>query len=561
MNLEIMLLSGPTTLATYDCADPNAEFSCTLLSGDENLPVDCTSTSWDTVDSSLDHFWTFGDGATSIDVNPSHTYVTDGDYTVSLTVTDDVSRFDVETKTDYIDVFDVGPIAGFSSSANPVDEGIEVDFTDSSTSHDPILSRNWVFGDGGTSTDVNPSHTYGDNGVYTVNLTICDEDNDCNSATEDITVNDVKPIVNAGEYICDEGETITLTATESDVTADPATLVEWDFDGDEDFDDAFGLSVSYDCGNGDDTVTTDVTVKVTNKDDFQVDDAQITVDNVAPIANANGPYNATVGESVCFLGSATDVWDTSFTYEWDFDYDGSFDVDGTGETPCTTYGSTGVETIALRATDDFDTSAVVTTTVTVYDYSIHLHEGWNLISIPLVPEDDDTTVETVFGHIAEDVLIVWAYTYDPAEDKNVWTYHEVTAGVFDAGASLQNVVPGYGYYVKMAEEAELFLNGEIDYQVGGEDNDPVMGMPPSVTLVMNSWNLIGVYGLEELDKGFALRSLRDQDGNKYYDIMYDENGENPWRTLSPLEGYWLSIKKAFAGSDTIEYKANYKDGD
>ena len=46
---------------------------------------------------------------------------------------------------------------------------------------------------------------------------------------------------------------------------------------------------------------------------------------------------------------------------------------------------------------------------------------------------------------------------------------------------------------KMADDADLYLNGEIDYQVGGEDNDPVMGMPPSVTLAMDSWNLIGVY--------------------------------------------------------------------
>jgi hypothetical protein len=110
----------------------------------------------------------------------------------------------------------------------------------------------------------------------------------------------------------------------------------------------------------------------------------------------------------------------------------------------------------------------------------------------------------------------------------------------------------------MEYEAELYLNGEIDYQVGGEDNDPVMGMPPSVTLAMDSWNLIGVYGLDDTDKHHALKSLKDQDGDKYYDILYDEDGHHPDSTLESLEGYWLSIKKAFACSDTIQYKANYQ---
>ncbi len=49
-----------------------------------------------------------------------------------------------------------------------------VDFTDKSTSSEPIVSRLWDFGDGETSTETNPSHTYSTVGVFDVALTVTD---------------------------------------------------------------------------------------------------------------------------------------------------------------------------------------------------------------------------------------------------------------------------------------------------------------------------------------------------------------------------------------------------
>jgi hypothetical protein len=48
--------------------------------------------------------WDFGDGTTSTEQTPTHTYKADGSYTVSLTVTDDRGNTDTETRTDYITV-------------------------------------------------------------------------------------------------------------------------------------------------------------------------------------------------------------------------------------------------------------------------------------------------------------------------------------------------------------------------------------------------------------------------------------------------------------------------
>ncbi len=49
--------------------------------------------------------WDFGDGNTSREQNPSHTYTTTGTYDVSLTVSNDYGE-DTKTRTDYIEVLD-----------------------------------------------------------------------------------------------------------------------------------------------------------------------------------------------------------------------------------------------------------------------------------------------------------------------------------------------------------------------------------------------------------------------------------------------------------------------
>lgn len=76
------------------------------------------------------------------------------------------------------------PNAAFSSSIN----GLDVDFTDNSTDDGTIVSRSWDFGDGGSSTATNPSHSYAADGTYTVTLTVTDNDNNTDSATAQVTV-------------------------------------------------------------------------------------------------------------------------------------------------------------------------------------------------------------------------------------------------------------------------------------------------------------------------------------------------------------------------------------
>ncbi|OGN88275.1 MAG: hypothetical protein A2X23_04345 [Chloroflexi bacterium GWC2_73_18] len=158
---DYIAVSGPPPPA------PVADFSGTPTSGVEQLSVDFTDlssgspTAWS---------WAFGDGGTSTLQNPSHFYAAPGTYTVSLTATN-AGGSDPETKTGYVVVSPAAsaPTADFSGTPTSGDAPLAVQFSDLSTG--VATSWSWAFGDGGTSTLQNPSHTYAAAGTYTVGLT------------------------------------------------------------------------------------------------------------------------------------------------------------------------------------------------------------------------------------------------------------------------------------------------------------------------------------------------------------------------------------------------------
>ncbi|HEX7130142.1 MAG TPA: protease pro-enzyme activation domain-containing protein [Rhodanobacteraceae bacterium] len=77
------------------------------------------------------------------------------------------------------------PVASFTDTVS----GLTVNFTDTSTDSDgSIASHSWTFGDGGTSTAANPSHTYAAGGTYSVTETVTDNGGAQNSVTHSVTV-------------------------------------------------------------------------------------------------------------------------------------------------------------------------------------------------------------------------------------------------------------------------------------------------------------------------------------------------------------------------------------
>jgi PKD repeat protein/DMSO/TMAO reductase YedYZ molybdopterin-dependent catalytic subunit len=163
--------SNTKTMTDYisvsKAVSPVAWFSGTPTTGIVPLTVGFTDETMGTVTSYL---WTFGDGSTSTEKNPSHQYNATGTYTVKLTVTNSAGSNTI-TRQKYITVSKVPlPAAGFTGTPTTGIVPLTVGFTDASTGS--IISYLWTFGDGSTSTEQNPSHEYTTPGTYTVKLKV-----------------------------------------------------------------------------------------------------------------------------------------------------------------------------------------------------------------------------------------------------------------------------------------------------------------------------------------------------------------------------------------------------
>ncbi len=127
--------------------------------------------------------WDFGDGALTHTQNPTRSYTEAGDKTVELTVTDAAGETNsIQHTVTVAEANPIGPTADFTVSCASLD----CTFTNASTPATGLTFA-WDFGDGNTSTDENPTHTYAATTVteYTATLTVTDASD--NQGSHDVT--------------------------------------------------------------------------------------------------------------------------------------------------------------------------------------------------------------------------------------------------------------------------------------------------------------------------------------------------------------------------------------
>lgn len=218
--------NGPSNSA------PTANFAaptCTLL--------DCTFTdaSTDSDGTIASRAWTFENGtpATSTEATQAVAFAAAGTHTVTLTVTDDEGATDdFSLEVTVSTTPNTPPVADFDFVCNAE----ECTFTDASTDGDgTVASYAWDFGDGNTSTEADPVHTYA--GIteltdFQVELTVTDDDGAPNAITKTVAV------APPAQTVCDVGgtfvecgltltnaATVRVTITSLDCTADGNTLI------------------------------------------------------------------------------------------------------------------------------------------------------------------------------------------------------------------------------------------------------------------------------------------------------------------------------------------------
>ncbi len=331
---------------------PTADFTATPRSGDRPLDVDFSDLSAPGTSPITSVLWDFGDGSAPSAIG-FHSYGAAGTYTVSLTVTT-AEGSDTETKANFIVVASgPGPTAGFTANRTGGPAPLQVQFTDqSSTGGSGILARSWTFGDGGTSTQQNPAHTYVANGSYTVSLSVTTAVSSNTETKPNYIVVGASPVPPTAQFTGTPRDgpvplTVDFTDHSSPGSASITTWA-WTF-GDGGTSAAPNPSHTYAAAG---SYTVSLTVTTSAGSDVETQPSYITVHAapVAPTAQFSGtPTSGSAPLSVQFTDQSVPGTSPITSRSWNF---GDGTAPSGAANPSHVYGAAGNYTVTLTVTTD-----------------------------------------------------------------------------------------------------------------------------------------------------------------------------------------------------------------
>ncbi|MCY7291198.1 MAG: PKD domain-containing protein, partial [Ferruginibacter sp.] len=167
--------------------------------------------------------WNFGDATTSTVLNPIKTYTTPGNY--NITLVSDFGGCQV-TKVHPITVF-AKPATVFSGAPrNACSAPLTVNFVGTTVG---AVTTEWLFGDGGTSSNPNPNYTYLAAGTYTVTL-ITTNANGCTDTLVKTDYIKIQPPVATINNLPQQGcAPLSWTFGSTVTSVDPIVSYQWDF--------------------------------------------------------------------------------------------------------------------------------------------------------------------------------------------------------------------------------------------------------------------------------------------------------------------------------------------
>lgn len=178
--------------------------------------------------------WEFGDGTDATGAQAQHAYTAAGNYLVKLTVTDDDGAVDDDFALVAVSPAQTGgnvaPVAAAGADV-AAHAGAPVAFNGSGSSDGDgtIIAYQWDFGDGGTAAGLSATHAYANGGVYTVTLTVIDDDGARGTDTLIATINAL-PVADPGSArTAKAGETLTFDASGSSDADGTIATFAWDF--------------------------------------------------------------------------------------------------------------------------------------------------------------------------------------------------------------------------------------------------------------------------------------------------------------------------------------------
>jgi len=167
--------------------------------------------------------WNFGDATTSTVISPVKTYAAPGLYTVKL-----VSNFGgcSDSLTKDILIFPKPQSVFTGSPLQACSVPFTVNFTNSSVN---VISSQWLFGDGGTSSATNPSYTYTTPGTYDVTLITMNQNGCTDTLKKTAYVKVQLPVATINNLPQQGCAPLSWTFNSTVNSIEPVTAYHWDF--------------------------------------------------------------------------------------------------------------------------------------------------------------------------------------------------------------------------------------------------------------------------------------------------------------------------------------------
>jgi PKD repeat protein len=380
-------------------------------------------------------------------------------------------------------IYNNRPPVADAGANQEVEEGEEVEF-DASGTTDPdvgdILMYEWDFGDGSPTESgedlIAPTHTYSDNGIYTVTLTVTDDHLASDGDVMTVTVINVAPIcIGSNNGPVSEGSVATVSISSVfDPGTDDTFTYYFDWDNDMSWEISGSPNPTADYTWYDNS---DFQVRIgVEDDDGGMGTATTTVEvtNVAPTADItnNGPKNEGEIVTVSFNNQNDPGTLDTFKYSYDWDNDGIYDiVDQANPLAEHIWYDNGLFVVKGEIKDDDGGYTIVTTEVTINNVAPTaelindgpLNEG-SSVTVSFINQNDPGTDDTFlysFDWESDDIFEILDQVSPSAE--NTWYDN----GIYTVKGRIQDDDGGYSEYTtevtinNVAPTADLGNNGPV----------------------------------------------------------------------------------------------------
>ena len=190
---------------------------------------------------------------------------------------------------------------------------------------------------------------------------------------------------------------------------------------------------------------------------------------------------------------------------------------GSGVKDLAVYSLNATWTTANKESHEFTTRALYT------NWNISLNQGWNLISLPLIPTNSH--ISAVLAGISSKVDIAKYY------DATTSSWLSYVPGV---GGTLTTMEDGKGYWINMKSAGTLNITG-VEMPIAEE-------FPPMYSFVENKWNLIGFKSVVNMTAGDYINGYTKASYNDEILWNYKSGQYSSTNAMESGYGYWLFVK-------------------